>query len=268
MTRSERSLEACRLMDDAESIAFEEKFGVYEGIEAMRKRPSGIVTCARVYAVMLHIIILTLVGVLLRYNFFNSKPSPTGKGRSWSPVQDFVEYEVSNVHATDHDHYSVYSGPPSDEQDEAWDRLITPVYFNISREELERTGESFERVIELTDSGYIASLSVYHELHCLRNIRLYLFRDRYYPNLTESQHRYLQGHLDHCLEVLRIGTMCHGNTAINSYMWDEETIDKPLTKSNSQSVCVKWSSIEDWSYSRKVSYVPPVRWPSQNEGPK
>lgn len=42
-----------------------------------------------------------------------------------APVQDFVKYEVNTKHATDHGYSSLYSGLPSDEQDEAWDRLIT-----------------------------------------------------------------------------------------------------------------------------------------------
>ncbi|KAI3326184.1 hypothetical protein HD806DRAFT_489576 [Xylariaceae sp. AK1471] len=265
MNWSESTLEASRLVDDVESLSLDEKFDTYEKTRVREKNQTGIFNCGHVYVAILHIIIITLAGVILRHGVLDGSRSLPRTESSWSPVQDFVEYEASTEHATDHDHYSVYSGPPSEEQDEAWDRLIMPVYFNISQEELTRAGESFERIIELTEGGYLASLSVYHELHCLRNLRLYVFRDRYYPNLTESQHRYLQGHLDHCLEVLRISTMCHGNTVINSYKWDSDTIDKPLTKSNSRSVCVKWSSIEDWSYSRKVFYVPPVRWPSQNQ---
>ncbi|KAI1428154.1 hypothetical protein F5Y12DRAFT_733886 [Xylaria sp. FL1777] len=264
MDFSERVAEASRLVDDAEPIFLEEKFKTYEETPEKEAKKKLISLFKYFYVTILHIIILTLGGVLLSSGFFNSNDPPAQLQHSWSPLQDVVEYEVSTEHATDPGHYSVYAGPPSEEQEEAWDRLITPVYFNISRDELSRAGESFEHIIELTEGGYIASVAVYHELHCLRNLRLYVFRDRYYPNLTESQHHYLKTHLDHCLEVLRISTMCHGNTAINSYRWDTETIDKPLTKSNSSSVCVKWSSIEDWSYSRKVSYVPPVRWPSQN----
>ncbi|KAI1127871.1 hypothetical protein F5Y10DRAFT_277833 [Nemania abortiva] len=253
-------------VDDVESASLVENHDTYEKPTTRRKGLIAIPSCGCVYISFLHLVLLILAGVLLDYGFFNDSPSPSERGRSWSPVQEFVRHGVNTKHVTDPGYHSVYAGPPSEEQDEAWDRLITPVYFNISREELMRAGESFEHIIELTDGGYIASLGVYHELHCVRNLRLYVFRDRYYPNLTESQHRYLKGHLDHCLEVLRVSTMCHANTVINSYKWDTETIDKPLTKSNSRSVCVDWSSIEDWSYSRKVSYVPPVRWPSQNQG--
>ncbi|KAI0097292.1 hypothetical protein GGR51DRAFT_566618 [Nemania sp. FL0031] len=264
-------------VDDVEAVSLVENHDTYEKPVSKRKRHTAFPSYGYVYLTILHIIILILAGMLLKEGFFYRSDSPSQTGRSWSPVQDFVKYKVNTKHPTDHGYYSVYSGTPSEEQDGAWDRLITPVYFNISREELTRAGESFEHIIELTDGGYIASLGVYHELHCIRNLRLYVFRDRYYPNLTESQHRYLKGHLGsdhpllslhHCLEVLRVSTMCHANTVINSYKWDTETIDKPLTKSNSRSVCVDWNSIEDWSFSRKVSYVPPVKWPSQNQAPE
>ncbi|KAI0428954.1 hypothetical protein F5Y09DRAFT_343163 [Xylaria sp. FL1042] len=254
-----------KLVDDVESAFLNEKLNKYEETTTSRKTQKFIRILKYAYVAILHVIILTLGGKLLSSKFFNASASSAQLQHSWSPLRDSLEYEVNTEHATDPGHYSIYAGPPSEEQEEAWDRLITPVYFNITRDELSRAGESFENIIELTEGGYIASVAVYHELHCLRNLRLYVFRDRYYPNLTESQHSYLQEHLDHCLEVLRISVMCHGNAAINSYRWDTETIDKPLTKSNSRSVCVRWNSIEDWIYPRKVSYVPPVRWPSQNQ---
>ncbi|KAI1173475.1 hypothetical protein F4777DRAFT_589853 [Nemania sp. FL0916] len=267
MDWSDRALEGANLADDVESVALVGGFDTsYEKTRAKGKLRKALVNCSCAYFALIHVIILILAGVVLS-DIFGGHPTPHPEEHSWSPAQDSVTYSVNTEHATDHNHYSEYSGPPSAEQDEAWDRLITPVYFNISRQELERAGESFENIIELTDGGYIASLGAYHELHCVRNLRLYVFRDRYYPNLTESQHRFLKGHLDHCLEVLRMSVMCHGSTAINSYKWDTETIDKPLTKSNSRSVCVDWNSIEEWIDARKVSYVPPVRWPSQNQVP-
>ncbi|KAI8954458.1 hypothetical protein F4801DRAFT_605372 [Xylaria longipes] len=265
MYEFERIPEAGRLVDDVESESLDENFSTYEKKTKNGKWQKGILSCGCVYVTILHVVILILACVLLKHSFLDRNHSPVRLEISWSPVQDFVEYQESSEHATDPGHSSVYSGYPSEEQEDAWDRLITPSYLNISQDELTRAGESFDNVIELTGGGYIVSLAVYHELHCLRNLRLYVFRDRYYPNVTESQHNFLKWHLDHCLEVLRMSVMCHGNTVINSYKWDTETIDKPQTKSNSRSVCVKWSSIEDWSYSRKVSYNPPVQWPSQNQ---
>ncbi|TRX93776.1 hypothetical protein FHL15_005452 [Xylaria flabelliformis] len=253
MYEFEHISESVTLVDNT-SESPEESFETYK--VAGTKRKKGILSCGRVYVAILHVMILLLIGLLLNHGFIDSNRSSAQLERSWSPVQDFVEYQESTKHATDPGHNSVYSGPPSEEQEDAWDRLIMPAYLNVSRDELTRAGESFENVIELVGGGYIVSLAVYHELHCL---------DRYYPNLTETQNQFLKGHLDHCLEVLRMSIMCQGNTVLNSYKWDTEAIDKPMTTSNSRSVCVKWSSIEDWSYDKKVSYSPPVKWPSQNQ---
>ncbi|CAJ2501471.1 Uu.00g043240.m01.CDS01 [Anthostomella pinea] len=178
-----------------------------------------------------------------------------------TPVQEFVDYEVHSEHATDHDHYSKYAGPPTDEQDDAWDDLIRPVYFNISREELEAAGESLDNIVELVDGGYPASISVYHELHCLRNLRLYLYQERYYPNHTEAQDRYLHGHLG---QPLPRGPAieCHVSRQYCTELirMDDKEADKPATKSNSRLLCVNWSAVEEWSYSRMISTVPPIRW--------
>jgi hypothetical protein len=45
--------------------------------------------------------------------------------------------------------------------------MISATYFNATREELERSGESLENVAELKGGGYLSSLGVYHEVHCL-----------------------------------------------------------------------------------------------------
>ncbi|KAJ8126988.1 hypothetical protein O1611_g6648 [Lasiodiplodia mahajangana] len=147
---------ADRAVDDVEAVSLVEKPDTYEKPISRRKRHMAIPSCGCVYLSILHIIILTLASVLLKEGFFDNSSSPSQTGRSWSPVQEFVTYKVNTKHPTDHGYYSEYSGPPSEEQDEAWDRLITPVYFNISREELTRAGESFEHIIELTDGGGIS----------------------------------------------------------------------------------------------------------------
>lgn len=52
--------------------------------------------------------------------------------------------------------------------------------------------------------------------------------------------------------------MCHGNSALYSFTWPNSTdlnqaLQRPVAKSNGKDVCVKWQSIEDWSYSRMVA---------------
>ncbi|RYP35057.1 hypothetical protein DL767_003962 [Monosporascus sp. MG133] len=58
------------------------------------------------------------------WNNSNYGPRPLQEDRSWSPVQDYIEYEINQEHATDHNKHSKYSGPPTTEQDAAWGALI------------------------------------------------------------------------------------------------------------------------------------------------
>ena len=47
--------------------------------------------------------------------------------------------------------------------------------------------------------------------------------------------------------------MCHGNTGLYTFAWPSADANSTTGQSNSQSQCVKWSSIEDWAYSRMLA---------------
>ncbi|KAI1760779.1 hypothetical protein GGR53DRAFT_522876 [Hypoxylon sp. FL1150] len=212
-------------------------------------------TFFRAYVFILHIILLALISSQW------TRVSGTAsyhliEGNSWSPIQEFMEYEIQQSKAGSYGKDEKFGGPPSDEQDEAWDYIINGSFFNASREELERAGEELDDLAELTDGGYLASIGVYHELHCLRQLRLYVYKDTYYPHITHREAIYLEDHLDHCLEALRRTIMCYGNTAISSFYWQSPEADQVAVRSNSQSVCARWESIESWAYSRRVPVDP------------
>jgi hypothetical protein len=208
-------------------------------------------TAKAVYWLFLHILILALAAVVLKSRHDLSR-FPSLDGVSWSPVREFVRYELNTDHAVDHKKFSIYNGKPTQEQTEAWEELVRPAFFAASREELSRAGESLENIAELEDGGYLATIAVYHELHCLRNLRFYLFRDVYYPNMTAAEEEWEVEHLDHCLEALRQSIMCNGNTEVISFAWDDLSSFKPFTKSQGTAVCVEWKSIEDWAYTRAI----------------
>ncbi|KAI7777986.1 hypothetical protein LA080_002898 [Diaporthe eres] len=88
----------------------------------------------------------------------------------------------------------------------------------------------------------------------LRRLRHYLYREYYFRNLTQMEADNVHAHLDHCIEALRITIMCHGNTEVYSFGWNDPTSYKPAAKSNGRSVCARWSSVEDWAYSRMTTY--------------
>lgn len=88
---------------------------------------------------------------------------------------------------TSHTSSSIYSGSPTEENNKAWDNLIlrkiprsrsngivelirmSALYFNASGSEVSSSfpGSVPEDYIKVVGWGYLASLEVYHQLHCL-----------------------------------------------------------------------------------------------------
>jgi hypothetical protein len=80
--------------------------------------------------------------------------------------------------------------------------MMSALAFNASSEELVSSGAPLEGSIKVANAGYLASLGVYHELHCLRRMRLWLYRDVYFPNATEKDVNFFKEHLGKVLPVL------------------------------------------------------------------
>ncbi|KAM7185742.1 protein of unknown function (DUF3328) domain containing protein [Naviculisporaceae sp. PSN 640] len=219
---------------------------------------------SRFYFVALHILTIALAASLLFLGVRGSVCLPgTTSTQSWSPIQDSIKYTTSGENAFGHSE-SVYQGPPTPERDEAWAQLTHPAFFLATCEELKKSGDTCDDAVKPSDSkdGYMASLAVYHELHCLRHLRYYLYRDHYYPNLTMPQQEYLLGHLGHCIESLRLTIMCYGNPALLTFTWDGAKSDyKPAARSSARSRCVDWKSVEDWSARRSGTNNIPVHRP-------
>ncbi|KAI1432589.1 hypothetical protein GGR50DRAFT_586863 [Xylaria sp. CBS 124048] len=236
--------------DDKAVLLGKEENGYYRAVPTSKREKSKLNILTRVYVLVIHALLLYLLLKLWNKSKAVSRDALLD-GESWSPIHGFVEYALNSEHSTEHDKHSRYSGEPTPDQDAAWDDLIRPMFFNASIEELQRGGERLENLAAVQGGGYAATIGAYHELHCLRQLRFYVFRDRYYPNLTTAQETYLRGHLeDHCIETLRLSTMCYGNQALVSFAWGGEDAEKPLTQSSSRSVCAKWESIDAWARSR------------------
>ncbi|KAI0486504.1 hypothetical protein F4859DRAFT_470572 [Xylaria cf. heliscus] len=218
------------------------------------------------YTIALLFSIILLISLSTISSFPINPYLPLNRGRSWSPADDVLDYELVQIDGIGTYGRSTYAGPPSPEQDAAWDDLVRPSFFRASLEDMENAGESIDDAVKIADGGYVAELGVYHELHCLRHLRFYLYREHYYPNLTATQEEYIHIHLDHCLESLRKAVMCHGNSALYSFRWHGDDGPRASVKSNARSVCVKWDSIEAWSYSRMLPYNYPLQWSGSPDG--
>lgn len=141
----------------------------------------------------------------------------------------------------------------------------------------------------MADGGYLAGLGVYHDIHCLRRLRLFLHSNYYYVNLTEINMEYLREHLGklksllkgyhmskrliliillgHCIESLRRSVMCNADTNIFTFTWAEANevrpgVWRPNPKSNQEKKCVKWDALENWVNERHVPLQPKLLRPN------
>lgn len=83
---------------------------------------------------------------------------------------------------------SPYIGEPSDSVDLAWHNLLQNMNIAVPASDLERVGTS-SIAVPGEPGKYIAGLSVFHELHCLKRLRQYIWKDQYFFNQTTEDDR-------------------------------------------------------------------------------
>ncbi|EGX96356.1 hypothetical protein CCM_01012 [Cordyceps militaris CM01] len=140
---------------------------------------------------------------------------------------------------------SPYSGPPSPEMDNTWGRYTEmgssmlvkidkesmpdyPPILNISTDDARAsTSYSLETAVHLEETqniGYMASLGLFHQIHCVNMLRKFIYLDYYKENTPDwFSQPYLRGHAvlfqDHCVDMIREAIMCHGDTSLIVYHW-------------------------------------------------
>ncbi|KAK9419076.1 putative Tat pathway signal sequence [Seiridium unicorne] len=183
----------------------------------------------------------------------------------WVPIS----YELLHENPLENPQ-SKFDGMPNEANTKAWDDLITPTFFSVSEAELQKTGESVNDSVRLAKGGYMAGLGVYHNIHCLRRLRLYLHAEYYYDSFTAANMDYLYGHLGHCIESLRRSIMCNADTSIYTFTWEDATlvrpgIWRPEPKSNQDRKCIKWETLENWVMERHIPLNPVLLKPGGEE---
>ncbi|PVH99939.1 hypothetical protein DM02DRAFT_672325 [Periconia macrospinosa] len=186
-----------------------------------------------------------------------------GPDPPYTPLSDLRYVVTNSADGYDKD----LQGFPSKAHDKAWIELVTPALSRATYEEMKLGREDPEHSVGVGDGngGYMVSLGVYHELHCLRRMKMYLHKEHYYPKLAHGsdEDKYELNHLGHCLEAIRLSLMCAGNTALYSFQWpnNNEEVRKPKTKTNSQRTCVNWEGIEAWAKNRSIGMNPRLERP-------
>ncbi|KAL8736634.1 MAG: hypothetical protein Q9181_002299 [Wetmoreana brouardii] len=156
-----------------------------------------------------HVILVTVYTIGFLYTTYTTAGSCHKGLLIYSPAQPAVQYEARPVDglATD----SIFAGAPTPQIDQAWHNLlaskmtsspqlssqplssISDINLRVTTDEMRRLNQTS---LELADgSGHLATIGVYHELHCLKRTRKWMYKDHYYPNLTDLQHKEHEKHV-------------------------------------------------------------------------
>ncbi|TVY58744.1 Oxidase ustYa [Lachnellula cervina] len=145
---------------------------------------------------------------------------------------------------------SPFAGPPSASVDKAWHDLLEKTNLRVSQSELRLSNQSSVELPE--NGGYMAWLGVYHQLHCIKMLRQWNYREHYHPNITEEDRPHWDIHADHCLDILRSAAMCHADTTLTTFGW----ADQPKPMLNTRPIdhrCVDWDALMESVEYRVVS---------------
>ncbi|MCJ1251796.1 hypothetical protein MMC30_009034 [Trapelia coarctata] len=204
-----------------------------------------------------HIVTAILYGALLYYVVTNErKHALNGPGIVFTPAREAVHYQEHRYVQGDRiQEHSIYSGPPSDELDLAWHNLLNDENIRLSDEVMRHYGREDIGVAIPEGGGFIGTLNVYHELHCIKRIHQYMYESHYFPAITPRQREMNRLHNEHCLDFLRQASMCHGDVGLITYEWSPHS-RIPVANATTHE-CVDWTRLTKWTAENTVDMMKP-----------
>jgi len=161
----------------------------------------------------------------------------------YSPADSVVEYEVKSF-TPGREHKTIYQGL-SDEADIAWGKLYNHTIMKIPRSEAALLPNKTYPIKD-DPSFYLASLDVFHQLHCLNNVRRALHRDRYGDDMDLDE-----DHVSHCVDTIRQSLMCSADVSVNVWQWSPE-LSVVVGYSTQAHSCRNFEKLRDWAQSRQL----------------
>ncbi|KAL6721252.1 hypothetical protein ACLMJK_000354 [Lecanora helva] len=199
------------------------------------------------FQVLAHAIILiiyTILFVAITQSYINGhvfRPEPAVSNLAIEYTQTLFHNLTGNP----------YAGPPSPELENAWDELLGSMHIRISKSELKHDNQ--ESVILTEGGGYLGWLGVFHELHCIRMLREWHYRDYYHPDTLPEEEDHLESHIDHCFEMLRQSAVCHADASLTTFKWHPQKSRPMFNASESIHMCANWDLLMDSISDRVVA---------------
>ncbi|KAI0013866.1 hypothetical protein F4779DRAFT_624984 [Xylariaceae sp. FL0662B] len=188
------------------------------------------------------------------------------QGLPFSPAVEALEYQDTIFTLEDKiQEKSRFSGRPSANLDKAWHDLLNAENIRLEPEVMRHYGREEIGVIIPDGNGFIGTLNVYHELHCLKRIHQFMYPEYYFKDFTPRQHELNRLHNEHCIDFLRQSVMCHGDIGLITYEWHDDSLI-PVANATSHQ-CVNWQKLDQWTKDRTVDMMKPGWLIHPSKGP-
>ncbi|MCJ1423522.1 hypothetical protein MMC29_001406 [Sticta canariensis] len=249
MSQKSFDIEPLRASSSEEEDTPTEYLKGWHNPQSMQGRP--FLSLRNFLAIQLGVFALYSLGlfVLLAKQSGSCKNAP---GLMYSPAIEAIQMQRQVLHNS-LSTMNPFKGPPGPEQVEAWEILLTSKYSFRSTLNISLIMELKIPTFLSDGSGdYLASLDVYHELHCVKYIHHYIHGD-YYNEPTAVP---AMMHVDHCIDTIRKFIMCRADVAIQTLHWEDDQ-RTPAHNFETEHECLNWGVLDAWAASRMVDIHDP-----------
>ncbi|KAF8848037.1 hypothetical protein BDZ45DRAFT_636278 [Acephala macrosclerotiorum] len=209
---------------------------------------------SRAHIVSLYALISSLLLVSTSLTFrLHRKPFADPTLGVYSPANEAVEYIREQKFESALFSYTPYMGFPTNETDKLWENLYDSLAVSkISKSEAKLLPHPTLRIPGTED--YLVQLDVFHQLHCLDDLRMLLYPERF-PGLEELKdengvinrdgHEFR--HWDHCIDALRQTIMCHSDVSPVSWHLNMPKRNVIIPQLSTSHTCRNFTKIQEWA---------------------
>lgn len=190
-----------------------------------------------------------------------------------APILDLYDLKLQHhtFNGALRDNTSIWRQPPSPQVDEAWDHISGEKFqlITVSERDILLSAKDPSTALRaptawgVGDDAYIAQVEVFHQIHCLNELRKEMYRDYYYPHQSKSEVHH--SHKAHCIHMLLQALMCSSDVGIITHNWvHNERVPAPKTRPmadfNVEKKCADFDGLLEWTQRRAVKDLK-KKWP-------
>ncbi|KAF2103602.1 hypothetical protein NA57DRAFT_72581 [Rhizodiscina lignyota] len=206
---------------------------------------------------MLHVLLLSINLLALIYLVLSLRESKVER-LVYSPLNDIITptREYRNITLGDRTPFTDAPGPAVDA---LWNSISVPPgdvgVVILNQQEKDKWGVT---TVKLADgSGYAATIDVFHQLHCLDQLRQFIFNDTY--KISPTEHPLWEDHIAHCIDSIRLSLQCSADVSLMPWNWIRGYA-LPWPDFRAKHECRNWDDIVAWALDRKLDTEKPGIW--------